>query len=180
MYPCHQAMWLIRPGKVLRKKLQDFTLGHAFLLEALESPFMVGGQVGLGDLAVAVLVCSKTFAKAREFLMLPPPLLIKKAQRLGWLCRLRGVKLDHEMSEFREYMSAYVDTPEPWKKKGQSSNDSCLPLSVRIVWCLMERMSEEEAWNCPMSRAFGYYTANAEHNGQEFMSEKEAVKLEVI
>ena len=103
MYPCHQAMWLIKPGKVLRKRLRDFSLGHAYLLEALESPFMVGGKVGLGDLAVAVLVCSKTFAKAREFLMLPPPSIVKHAERWGFWCRLLGVKLDREMEQFKEY-----------------------------------------------------------------------------
>ena len=177
MYPCHQAMWLIKPGTVLRKRLRDFSLGHAYLLEALESPFMVGGKVGLGDLAVAVLVCSKTFAKAREFLMLPPPLLIKKAERWGWWCRLMGVKLDHEMAEFKNYILAYTETPEAFEAKGKKGRDSAVPMAVRIAWQLMDRMSEDDAWNCPMSRALTYYTSQAEYNGQEFLTEREYLKV---
>ena len=148
-------------------------------MEALESPFMVGGKVGLGDLAVAVLVCSKTFAKAREFLMLPPPLLAKKAERFGLLCRLRGVKVDHEMAEFKNYITAYTEMPDAFKKKGQKKVDSAVPMSVSVAWLLMERMSEEEAWNCPMSRALAYFTSQAEYNGTEFLAEN-TIGMKVI
>jgi len=173
-------MWLIRPGKVLRKKLRDFSLGHAYLLEALESPFMVGGKVGLGDLAVAVLICSKSFQDARRFLMLPPPLLVKKAERFGWRCRLFGVKLDDEMEGFKEYITAYTETPDAFTKEGEKVRGSSVPLSVRIAWQLMDRMTEEEAWNCPMSRALTYFTSEAECKGQDFVLEKDAVRLKVI
>ena len=180
MFPCHQAMWLIRPGRVLRKNLRDFSLGHAYLLEALESPFMVGGRVGLGDLAVAVLVCSQTFSKAREFLMLPPPLLIKKANHWGWWCRLLRTDMDAEMEKFKDYMNAYTETPDAYEDDKKKGNESTIPTSARIAWTLMERMTEQEAWNCPMSRALAYYTTQAEYNGQQFFTENQERRLKVL
>ena len=180
MFPCHQAMWLIRPGVVLHKKLQDFTVGHAFLLEALESPFMVGGRVAFFDLVAAVLVCSMPFAKARKYLMQPPSKIKRDVERWGFWCRVRGFSMSEATAAFKNYIGAYHDIAEPYKKKGRKTYHSCLPESVRVAWCLMERMSEDEAWNCPMARALTYYTAQAEHNGQEFMTEDEARRLKVI
>ena len=177
MFPCHQAMWLIRPGKVLRRKLQDFTVGHAYLLEALESPFMLGGRVAFYDLVVAVLVCSMPFVKARKYLMRPLSKIRRDAERWGFACRVRGFKMDAEIAEFKNYICAYHDMAEPYEKQGGKKSKTALPESVRVAWCLMDRMSEDEAWNCPMSRALTYYTAMAEFNGQEFMTEKEWKKV---
>jgi len=180
MFPCHQAMWLIRPGVILRKKMQDFTVGHAFLLEALESPFMLGGMVHFNDLVVAALICSMPFSKAREYLMRPLFKMQRDVQRWALWCRFCRLDADEEMAAFKNYISAYVDSPEPWKKQGKASKESAIPLSIRMAWVLMERMTEDEAWNCPMSRALGYYTAYAEYNGQEFMTERDAIRLKVI
>jgi len=180
MFPCHQAMWLISPGRVLRKNLRDFSLGHAYLLEALESPFMVGGKVGLGDLAVAVLLCSKSFQDARKYLMLPPPLMMKQANRWGWWCRLWGLDFKDEEEKFKDYMRAYTEMPDPFIDESESVAGSAVPMSIRVAWMLMERMSEEDAWNCPMSRGLAYFTSNAEHNGQQFFTEDQERKLKVI
>lgn len=177
MFPCHQAMWLISPGVVLHKKLQDFSVGHAFLLEALESPFMVGGKVGFNDLVVAVLVCSMSFAKARKYLMRPLSKIQRDAKIWGLWCRIRGIDPKAEMTAFSTYVSAYTESPDPWKKQGEKGRESCLPVSVRLAWCLMSSMSEDEAWNCPMARALSYFTAYCEYNGQDFMTEKQARNL---
>jgi len=141
---------------------------------------MVGGKVGLGDLAVAVLICSKSFQDARRFLMLPPPLLVKKANWWGWWCRLLGTKMEHEMEGFKEYINAYTETPDAFKKEGEKVRGSAVPMPVRVAWLLMDRMTEEEAWNCPMSRAMAYFTSEAECKGQDFVLEKDAVRLKVI
>lgn len=177
MFPCHQAMWLIRPGVILRKKMQDFTVGHAFLLEALESPFMLGGMVHFNDLVVAALICSMPFSKAREYLMRPLFKMQRDVQRWGFWCRIRGLNISQEMEKMRDYISSYHDMAEPYKKKGSRTHKSALPESVRVAWCLMERLTEDEAWNCPMARALSYFTAQAEYNGQEFMTEEEFKKV---
>ena len=52
---------------VLRMRLKAFTLGHYFLLEELDSPFLNSLKpIELGDLLKAVLICSTTYAKARK------------------------------------------------------------------------------------------------------------------
>jgi len=173
-------MWLISPGVVLHKKLQDFTVGHAFLLDAIESPFMVGGKLGLGDLVVAALLCSKSFQDAKKYLLQPPPLLMKKAERWGWWCRLRGFNEVEEIVKFKEYIAAYTEMADPYTKPGAKTQRSAMPMAVRVAWCLMERMTEEDAWNCPMSRALTYFTAMAECGGTEFATEQELRQLKVI
>lgn len=180
MFPCHQAMWLIKPGVVLRKKLQGFSLGHAFLLEAMESPFMRGGNITLGDLAVAVLVCSMPFAKARKYLMRPASKLQRDAEWWGFWCRLRGFDFLTEVEKFKDYIGAYSEFPDAYHKQATKRHKTALPQSIRLAWCLMGKMPEADVWACPMSRALAYYTAEAEFNGQEFMTEEEAIKLKVM
>jgi len=104
----------------------------------------------------------------------------RDVQRWALWCRFCRLDADEEMAAFKNYISAYVDSPEPWKKQGKASKESAIPLSIRMAWVLMERMTEDEAWNCPMSRALGYYTAYAEYNGQEFMTEAQARKVGLI
>lgn len=178
MFPCHQAAWLIAPGKVLRKKLQDFSVGHAFLLEAMESPFIVGGNIGFDDLVVAALLCSLPFRKANRFLLLPPSLISKKVMRWGWICRMFGFDLSVEAKKMQDYVSAYMEMPEVWQEKNKPGKKSAMPFTIRLVWCLMTKMTEDEAWNCPMSRALAYYSAEAEHNGTEFVSEEQKKIIE--
>lgn len=177
MYPCHQAMWMIKPGTVLRKRLKDFSVGHAFLLEAIESPFILGGNATLSDLATAVLICSLPFKKACQYLMSPLNKILRDVQRWAWWCSLWRLDLANEMDAFKTYISAYHDMPDAYRKRGQKRYRSALPESVRVAWCLMERMSEYDAWNCPMSRALTYFTAQAEYNGQEFVTEEEHKKV---
>ena len=178
MFPCHQSMWLISPGVVLHKKLQDFTVGHAYLLEALESPFIAGGEVGVDDLVVAVLVCSMPFTKARKYLMQPPLLIARRATWWGWWCRLRGLDVDASVEAFKDYVSAYTDMPEAWVDKSKQSKSSAVPFTIRLAWAMMAKMDEAQAWDCPMARALGYYSAEAEYNGTEFVSEHQLKIIE--
>ena len=180
MFSCHQAVWLIKPGRVLYKKLQDFTVGHAFLLEAMDSPFMKGGKITIFDLAVAVLLCSMPFRKARAILQRPPYFLSRLATRWGLYCRLRGFKIGDEIQKFMDYISAYTEMPEIWVDKKKKGKKSAVPFSLRLAWTLMSKMDEEEAWNCPLVRALGYYTAEAEFNGAEFVTEEQDKLIEAI
>ena len=112
--------------------------------------------------------------------MLPLSKIKRDCKRWGFWCRILGLDIEAEMEKMHDYISAYYDMVEPYKKKGSKTHQTALPESIRVAWCLMERMTEQEAWNCPMARALAYYTAQAEYNGQEFMTEKEAIKLKVI
>ena len=105
---------------------------------------------------------------------------LEKANRFGWWCRLFGVKLDDEMAGFKEYITAYTETPDAFKKEGEKARGSAVPMPVRVAWLLMDRMTEEEAWNCPMTRAMAYFTSESECKGQDFVLEKDAIRLKVI
>jgi len=179
MLACHQGAWLIRPGKVLHKRLQDFTVGHTYLLQAMESPFIQGGSADLLDLVSAVLVCSMPFDKACTFLMQPIDNIARAAARWGFWCRLRGYTLDEEMQKFRAYIGAYTEMPDVYEDKNNfKRRESALPFGIRLAWLLMERMSEREAWNCPLSRALTYWQVDAESKGTDFESEEHIKVLE--
>jgi len=174
MQQCHQNIWLIEPLNILLKKMQDLTVGHVYLLEALESPFLTGADVDMADLVTAVMVCSKPFDEARKFLMLPESKLFKICSRWGFWCRIKRVDIPDAIEQMRDYISEYTNMPEMWEDPDSKPQASSLPRSVKIVWCLMSKMSEREAWDCQFSRALAYMTAELEYNGSRFVTEEQA------
>ena len=91
---------------------------------------------------------------------------------------MRGLDVNASIEAFKAYVSAYTEMPEPWVDKGKTQKQSAVPFTIRLAWSLMQRLSEGEAWNCPMSRALGYYSAEAEFNGTEFVSEQQLKLIE--
>jgi len=56
------------PWTILGLELKPFSLGHYILLGRIKSPLILGGPVGLPDILVAVLFCSKTFKESVSLL----------------------------------------------------------------------------------------------------------------
>ncbi len=173
MLDCHINTWLLKPCKIMRKKMKDLTVGHVFLLEACKSPFLRGGNITLHDMALLVLLCSLDFADAVDFLMQPEKKIFNKVSAWGYWCRLFRVDFEEAQQQCVEYVNAYTDMPEMWKDKDEKKNTSALPFSLKIAWTLMAKMTEAQAWNCQFSRALAYYTAEAEYNGQRFVTEEQ-------
>jgi len=170
MFDFHQSIWLMKPLSVMGRHLHDLTVGHVFLLEAMDSPFFCGGILHEEDVLVASLICTMSFDEAKA-IMMDTKRLVKKCEWWGFFCRIKGIKIEDEVPKLRDYITSYTAFAEPWVDKDKPVKKSAIPFSVRLAWLLMDRMSEHEAWNLPMCRAMAYYEAFCEANGVEFLSQ---------
>ena len=173
MYECHINAVLLRPGVIMGQELRPFTLGHAFLLEAQDSPFICGGAVEFADLVFAVVICSMPWEEARALVM-DERRLIKAAAKWGRRVGRKKYDIKEACAEFATYIKSYFDTVDVLEDPEKKA-DPCptaLPIAARMAWALMERMTEAEAWACPMGKALMYCVAKGEESGQKYMPEE--------
>jgi hypothetical protein len=87
--------------------LEPLTLGHIFLLLKFQPHFLDRGCESIGELAVAVLVCSQRWRTSAVDLK---KWWIGPLVRFwGWRCR--KLKLSEEATRFREYLDANLSPP---------------------------------------------------------------------
>lgn len=182
MLDCHVSARLIRPGRVMGRRLHHPTLAHYWLLEAVDSPYPFGRQATYSECVFACLICSLP-AWAGRWLVMRPVLL--RAALAAWRVRLfwRPLNPFREMAEFQAYWTAYSAMPEPIIKARESAGEpSCLPSSVNIAWAIMDKVGEARAWSMPLPLALCYFTAESERNGRTYRTEwmKEAARDNAI
>jgi hypothetical protein len=178
MFDCHVNAFLVQPGEVLGKKLQHFCLGHAYLLDAAESPFLKGGKWTDGDLFYAVKICSLSFPEAIKFVQLASGIVDIKRLFRWWFFKVAALKYDINVEAhlFENYLAVYNEFLDEWKDKDPTKNkrrESAVPFSFRLAWVLMKNIPENIVWQMPMPRVLAYFAVAAEENGTEFVSEKE-------
>jgi hypothetical protein len=167
MLDCHVNAFLIKPGRVLGRKLKPLTLAHYWLLEAVESPYVCGMAPTYKDTVFAVFLLSMRPPTARWMLMRP------RLMRLvfsTWGHFNKSLNIVGDMRAFQEYWDAYTARPNAYESAGKS-RASCLPTSIKLAWALMGKVGERRAWSLPLPLALAYYTAEAEWNGTEYVTE---------
>jgi hypothetical protein len=138
------------------------SVGHAFTLEAIGSPFYHGQLGSESELRLAAWICS------RPALVLP--------DMDSFACRLwkwRKIDFVAEVARWRTYVADYVAPPQFWNKSPkageQRAEPSRIPNNLLTVVKLMRLgMSEERAWATPVGVASWYEAAafEAEHGGR--------------
>jgi hypothetical protein len=171
MLPCHINAFLIRPGRVLGRKLRPLTLAHYWILEAVDSPYVWGITPKYSDMVFAVFTLSVPAWFSRWLLMRPA---VSRAVFKAWGMTCRRSDESEAMRSFAAYWQAYTDMPAKWTKDGQKTNASCLPASVNIAWAIMGKVGEHRVWSMPMPLALSYLVAESEYNGGEYKTERDA------
>jgi hypothetical protein len=143
---------------VFGRKLKPFTLGNALLLQRLESPFALEGQVnkvGSGDIALAVIICSMDYDRAIKTI---DSWWFK--HRLKWfgyaLRSIPAVAVEVELFKFHRYLSLAWSIPPIWIEQGKSKRDTGSPILGKLKTTMMGSMgkSESEALLTPLGLAF--------------------------
>jgi hypothetical protein len=152
--------------KVLGLDLQPLTLGHAFILLAIDSPYITDKPgASVGDLLAAVWICSREWTCARKSLIDDT----FKRDCLEWSNNHADLSASEEsVKAFSDYRETYLQTAPRYDeviKNGQpiSANrkSARVPWPLALAWLLMTKMSEAEAWNTPTVRAFAYSAADS-------------------
>lgn len=162
----------VQPQEVLGKKLKPLSAFHLAALLIIESPFLEDvGEVGVGELATAVFICTLDF-KTGPSQLFPEPNYAKIRRWAVW----NKFDFPLEQAIFEQHLMDYLNIPEIW---GPDDNGpvqlSAVPSPVQVVVTVLENMhgiTEAEAWDMPYSRLVGYKMVIAENMGMEIMTSK--------
>jgi hypothetical protein len=133
--------------RVCGLRMRPLSVGHAFTLEAIASPFYHGQMGDEAELRLAAWICSR------------PPLIMPNMD--GWLCRLwKLLNIDFavEVARWKIYVADYCAPPQMWKKAPNPSETkqepSRIPPALSTVARLMRLgMTEAQAWQTPVGAA---------------------------
>lgn len=156
---------------VLGVRLQEYTLGHALLMERLE----VDVDAGWGSLALAVWICSRPWYVAR----LKMGSRKETLRRKWWLWRTYTLLGERGMALAGETLQAYFedawDIPAFWDKVRSRGGDDegqtpakCeapLLLRLRMLWVQQFGMNADQVLDLPMRRALWDSAARLESEG---------------
>jgi hypothetical protein len=124
--------------RVLGKRLRPFSLWHALLLEAIQSPIWLGrGMLTLPDLHSAVAICSNEWPK-----------FTLKADTFTILRNtfLRGERLERESKKLVAYFNDYNSVPMLWtadKAEKKEAPKCALPMALDLVaWLVRHGFGE--------------------------------------
>jgi hypothetical protein len=165
---------------VLGHRLEPFTLGHAHLLDLVQSPFLRGGAPALGDLVLAVELCRISWEKARELLQYPG--LAKRVEKIGKrICRRRLGYESDDFSEFVAYLSEATNGPGFWVKSEENQKKTSGSPWLQSLKSTLLRggRTYAETMNTPLREALWDFAAYWEQEGSlEIQSETEQAILE--
>lgn len=141
--------------RVLGISLQPFSLGHAFLLERLQSPFLIGGREPLpGDLRRDITICTLSYPKAVKWV---------NARRAKWTMQLRWLTSERFQKgcwQFLDYLQKFHTHPQCWSHAGEGRQLGTPFLqAVKITGMMHLGLSELESLCRPLSLAVWDYTA---------------------
>lgn len=162
---------LYEPPKVLGKTLRGFSAFHALMLEAVQSPFMVGGKADLQDLILAVRICAHRWADRAK---------IKDTDAIKtWGKHIKRGDFIGARQTFDLYLAESFKMPEFWNKSGSSLRANfafhLVTFGMRILG-----LSEADAWDTPIARMVCYRACWAESEGDTSLksdSEQSGIEL---
>jgi hypothetical protein len=139
--------------RVCGLRMLPLSVGHAFTLEAIGSPFYHGQMGSEQELRLASWICSR------------PALVLPDMDSLA--CRLwkwRKIDFVAEVARWRTYVADYCAPPQMWNKQPKAgeerSEPSKIPNAISTVARLMRLgMSEQQAWATPVGAAAWYEAA---------------------
>jgi len=163
------------PPEVLGQKLKLLSPYHVLMLDSIQSPFMVGGKYDLHDMVLAVHVCSTSWAD--RYSVFSTPAALKRWGRKQGKCDWKI-----EAETFKLYLSESWTIPESWQGAGGGKAKANGAYHLAVFAMRRLRMTEAEAWDCPVARLCCYRdTFDEQETGKsELITDNERKGIEVL
>ena len=178
-YVEHKAVWFPSPVKVAGLQLMPPTIGQIRLLDAVSSPFLVGGEAVPLDVAIALHILRTPWRRCR-WQLTHPSLFAFLAQLI--LLR-RAVRAESSVSEIADFVVAALWEPEQYIKDGAAApafapaTGYAVRLALRTARLPLASLCHAGAWRCvwdvPVPAAIAYCVAQAEATGTEYQDRAE-------
>lgn len=164
---------LVQPPCILGRELKPFSAYHAAVLMAFDSPFVCGGDgVSREQLMFALWVCGTGFADGPRRLMSGDGVVDAACMAV----HTDKFDLQEQVDNFAQYVENYSAQAQAWHDENIAPSVSALPWPFKLVAVLLTNMhglTEQEAWDMPLSRASCYRASIAEDNGVKLMTQIE-------
>ncbi len=162
--------------RILFRRLRKLTLGHAMLLEWLESPFITSSDRGPGpaDCALVIMACSRSVERAER---------LCRSRFVRW--RLRAFmpirfQFTATVLGIINYMEAYSATPSCWGGTGGRESGTPFLQSVKITHMAFLHRTEAEALELPLPLAVHDYAAYWDIEGKvKIVNDAERAAMEL-
>lgn len=164
----------VRPLEVCGRRLQPFTLAHAYFLEAVASPYARGGTPDETDLLLAILACSTAPQDiAGMFLHVSEDVLIQRC------ADFRAGLTDRQLLDAVEPFHAWLDASTTGPRHlPRLSKDKGTPHKAPWQWALVHMLVQHrivdrpaQAWAMPLVEAMCWNSVIAEANGDDTLTD---------
>ena len=166
---------LARPKNVLGIDLVPLTLGHVYILYAVDSPFVTGEPYAKDDFIFAVYLCSRDWRESIGLIQLIDKTGLPDDDFVKWSNTL-NLYDESAKESLADYFSDYLKSPERFQKgDGNSTIKSPRVFYTAISLMHYLRLSEDQAWNMPVVKALSYLATMGEILGDtDLISDLEA------
>lgn len=153
---------------VMGLTLRPFSLGHSVLLEAIDSPFSIGGPRSVADLSVAVWLCSMPYVDGAESLQYASVATSKAFDKWGKKWGKRG-DFQTELNLFTVYLDFYSETPSRWNSgdKGECRTPWQWSMLNALSGGIADPVIQSHILNMPLNAAICQACAIGESNGDD-------------
>jgi hypothetical protein len=136
-------------------RMRPLSIGHAFALEAIGSPFYTGALGDASQLQLAAWICSRPALAAFD---------ATGFQFRLWSYLAAKSDFDTQAARWAVYVADYCAPPQFWSKQNKEKTEpSKIPSAISTVVRLMRLgMTEREAWQTPVGAASWYEIASYE------------------
>lgn len=159
-------------------RLLPLSVGHALLLERMQSPFQPGAQqvATAADCALLLLVCSRSFSRAKRLVN-------------SWRCKpllwALWLLLVFRTAPARRHLLAYVSEawtgPDVWVDRGGRPSGGGALMVIINTLCSRLGVQYEEALDRPLRQAVWDVCAYwAQDGAMHFMSPEEAALMDEV
>lgn len=183
-YLQHKAVWF--PAwhcRILHLRLSLApTLGQLRLLEAVNSPFIMGGDVAAADCAVALCILARPWRQMRRALGRESRWLRWRLIWLAWRLR-RPARLASATRALAELINEALWMPEVFTRAGTNTERQppasglALRLALRAnelnLVALAPERRPRSVWDLGIAAILACCTADAEQHGSEYLTRKE-------
>lgn len=156
--------------EILGFKLVPFTIGHHFLLNALDSPLVKGGLTNEESLHLFAFICSRSAETAKTEISND----VYITQKLGLPAEFWEFDLKEETDKANAYIEWFSSTPP--RQPSSSKSAVKVPWELWLVAVLSKNLSTpvSEVWDWPLNMCFSYKAALDNINGDtDLMDEKD-------
>jgi hypothetical protein len=198
-YVEHKAVWFPTPSRVAGLRLMPPTIGQIRLLEAVSSPFLVGGEAVPLDVAIALHIlrtpwrfCRWQLCHTGLFAALAHLLLLRRAVRAESAAAAISAFIDASLWEPERYIQDGSTAPAFRPATGYAVRlalrTARLPLASLchtgsgsvfsfLISAFSFQLSAFSSWRCawdvPVPAAIAYCIAQAESTGSEYQDREE-------